>query len=76
MTALLEPDQAVQKWRDQIEENSRLQHAVADRDARISELAILNHEALFAARHYEAQFEAVKSERDSLQLLATVYRAP
>lgn len=74
MSAILEPDHALQQWRDQIEENDRLRHQIADRDERIADLSLRNNEAIFAMTQYKAQFEAVRDERDSLQLLAAVYR--
>lgn len=67
MSAQFEPDQALQQWRDQIEENTRLQHAIADRDVQVEKLGRLNHDVLFEANRYKALYEAVTSERDYLQ---------
>lgn len=61
---MLEPDQAVQRWRDQIEENNRLRHHIADCDARIEELARLNHQALFEANRYQSLYSIEADRRD------------
>lgn len=63
----LEPDQAVQKWRDQIEENDRLQHVIKDREAQVEELARLNAQALFEARRYCALYNATFDETHALR---------
>lgn len=67
MSAALEPDQAVQKWRDQIEENNRLQHELVDQREKIEELARLNHEALFEASRFKNLYDITLFERDYLQ---------
>lgn len=59
---LIEPEIAVQKWRDQIEENRRLQQVIADRDAKIEELARLNHQVLFEANRYQALYTTAVDE--------------
>lgn len=59
---LIEPEIAVQKWRDQIEENRRLQHVIADKNAKIEELARLNHQVLFEANRYQALYTTALDE--------------
>lgn len=75
MSVELDPDQAVQKWRDQIEENNRLQHVIADRDDHVEELARLNAQALFEASRYKALYDAMACERDYLQRFNAELRA-
>lgn len=75
MSIELRPDDALQGWRDQIEENARLQHAIADRDEQIEELARLNNQALFEANRYKALYDAAIAERDYLVRVRETMRA-
>lgn len=58
----LAPDQALQGWRDQIENNGRLLQTIEDQRRQIEELARLNHEVLFEAGRYKTLAEIAEAD--------------
>jgi hypothetical protein len=63
---------AVQNWRDQIEENGRLQQSIADQRAQIEELGRLNAQVLFEAGRFQQDAVFAKSEADFQRRRATM----